>query len=450
MSLEKCLIISEEAENLHWVEAHLPKSLEMKTSIGALKGIEEIKQTSFDLILCDLDLLEISGLDVLQIAKKIHPDCIFIAFCSSANLHKAHTAIRLGALHYILKPLTSEGLEAALEKASEHILLLEENAFLRKEMSYHPSQGKMPLIAESPVMKSLLEDVSKIAKSNASVFIIGESGTGKEVISNAIHHLSHRSHKPFIRVNCAAIPEPLLESEFFGHEKGSFTGAIQKRIGRFELADNGTLLLDEISEVPLELQPKLLRVIQEQEFERVGGIKPIKVDVRLISTSNRNMQEAIEKKTFREDLYFRLHVVPLHLPPLRERQEDIIPLAEYFLKNLCAENLLHAKHLSAGAKEKLLNYYWPGNVRELANIIERTVVMHSGEEIKTDEVKLELACPIPKLSKSAPSFTTLAELEKNHILSTLELLENNKTKAAKTLGISLRTLRNKIKIYQSF
>ncbi len=454
MHIERTLIITETPFISETVKNHIKNySKDTVTATKALQGIELIKQTSFDLIICDLELSDISGIDVLQIAKQIHPESIFLVIASESLKDKALSAIRLGAFQYMLKPLTSEMLDVVLQKVIEHTSLLEENAFLRKEMSYPAKHERQPLIFKSKAMQLLLEDVEKIAKSNASVFILGESGTGKEVIASAIHHLSLRSHKPFIRVNCAAIPENLLESEFFGHEKGAFTGAIQKRIGRFELADQGTLLLDEISEVPLELQPKLLRVIQEQEFERVGGTRAMQVDVRLISTSNRNMKETVENKLFREDLYFRLHVVPLKIPSLRERKDDIIPLAEHFLEKFCKDNVKPLKHLSEGAKERLLDYYWPGNVRELGNIIERTIVMHSGDIIKADEVKLEFSCPVPSSYKKLPetlSVTnkTLASLEKDHILTTLKQLGENKTQTAKILGISLKTLRNKLKSYQ--
>jgi two-component system response regulator AtoC len=297
---------------------------------------------------------------------------------------------------------------------------------------------KRSIIAESPLMKKILEDLSKIAKSDSSVFIHGESGTGKEVIAHALHYASGRAGCPFVKVNCAAIPETLMESEFFGHEKGSFTGAIQRRTGRFELADKGTLLLDEISEISLFLQSKLLRAVQEQEFERVGGILPIKVNIRFISTSNRNMKEAVQNKQFREDLYYRLNVVPIYLPPLRERKEDIIPLAEYFLEKLSQNG---KKQLSDKAKQKLLDYSWPGNIRELGNVIERTVVFHGSEVI--EEISLETTA----LEVQKPALLSLKELEKQHILETLSSQNNNKTKTAKLLGITLRTLRNKLSEY---
>ncbi len=313
-----------------------------------------------------------------------------------------------------------------------------------------PNLKKQLLIAESETMQKILSDVVKIAKSSSSVFISGESGTGKEMIAQAIHAQSIRNLQPFIKVNCAAIPATLLESEFFGHEKGAFTGALNKKPGRFELADKGTLLLDEISEIPLEIQSKLLRAVQEMEFERVGGIRPIQVDVRLISTSNRSMKEAIEQKLFREDLYYRLNVVPIHIPPLRERKEDILPLAEFFLKQLCEENKKPLKRLLSDAKQKLLDYHWPGNIRELANVIERSIVMNATDFLEAHQIYIELACSI----KEAPAYAfpigmTLAELEKRFILETLAREKNNRTKTAQTLGISIRTLRNKLNIYHS-
>lgn len=303
-------------------------------------------------------------------------------------------------------------------------------------------------IAESSAMKKIAQDLEKIAKSQASVFITGESGTGKEVIGSLIHQMSSRSKNPFIKVNCAAIPETLLESEFFGHEKGAFTGALQRKIGRFELADLGTLLLDEVTEIPLTLQPKLLRAIQEQEFERVGGMNPLRVNVRFLATSNRDMQEAIESRIFREDLFYRLNVVPIHIPPLRERSEDIIPLAEMFLKLFCEKNKKTLKQLSPSAIEKLMSYTWPGNVRELSNIIERTVVLDFDSVIHADHLYLSSSKPLPS-KDSLPIGISLYEMEKRFILQTLISQHDNKTKTAQILGISVKTLRNKLYEYGS-
>jgi two-component system response regulator AtoC len=292
-------------------------------------------------------------------------------------------------------------------------------------------------------MKKIASSLEKIAKSQASVFITGESGTGKEVIAAALHRLSPRANQPFIKVNCAAIPEALVESEFFGHERGAFTGAMIRKTGRFELADQGTLLLDEVTEIPLSLQAKLLRAIQEQEFERVGGMRSLRVDVRMIATSNRTMSEAIESKVFREDLYYRLNVVPIHLPPLRQRMEDIIPLADHFLRVFCLENHKPRKTFTPKAIQKLLAYHWPGNVRELANIIERTVVLDFDPTIDSEHLYLD---PIGKPVPHATGMT-LHAMEKQLILDTLECQGHNRTKTSSILGISVRTLRNKLHEY---
>jgi two-component system response regulator AtoC len=307
-----------------------------------------------------------------------------------------------------------------------------------------PPEKRYQIIAESPVMKRIVQEGAQIARSEASVLITGESGTGKEVIAHAIHFESERRANRFIKVNCAAIPASLIESEFFGHEKGAFTGALSRRIGRFEQAHLGTLLLDEVTEIPLALQAKLLRVIQEKEFERVGGNETIHVDVRLIATSNRDLRDAIEEKLFREDLYYRLNVVPIRLPPLRERKEDILPLTDYFL-----ERLGKGKTLSASARKKLTHYPWPGNIRELTNLIERTVVICPSTIIDENDLifdrgfsledEVGRACPITSFKD-----LTLSELEKRHILETLSLCSHNKTKTAAKLGITVRTLRNKL------
>ena len=305
------------------------------------------------------------------------------------------------------------------------------------------------LIAESPSMKQIVADLDKIAKSQASVFITGESGTGKEVIASRIHQQSSRASAPFIKVNCAAIPEALVESEFFGHERGAFTGAIARKTGRFELADQGTLLLDEVTEIPLLLQPKLLRAIQEQEFERVGGMRPIKVNIRFLAASNRNMQEAIETKCLREDLFYRLNVMPIHILPLRERLEDILPLAHHFLMKACRENHKPLKTFSERAIQKLLHYPWPGNARELANIVERTVVLDFDPVIDAEHLYLDSSFVERKTndSKGMPVGITLHEVEKRMILETLEVNHRNRTKTAAILGISVRTLRNKLHEY---
>lgn len=299
-------------------------------------------------------------------------------------------------------------------------------------------QNNLSFIAKSPAMIGIKEQIPLIAKSPSSVFITGESGTGKEVVAASIHHLSQRRLAPFIKINCAAVPETLIESEFFGHEKGSFTGADKRRAGRFELANQGTLLLDEVTEIPLEMQAKLLRAIQEREFERVGGSSPIKVDVRLISTSNRSLEEAVKTHILREDLYYRLNVIPIHIPPLRERKEDIAPLIEHFLKIYSKENHRTVCHFSKEALRALEEYPWPGNVRELANLVERAVVLTPKGEITADFLFSPQGLP---KQLSIPLGLTLKELEERYIVETLRVHGQDAEEAAKRLGLTPDQLR---------
>ena len=445
MALDKILVVDDERLMRNFIAETLKRQgKEVTTAENGEEAIARLEEEPFDLIICDVKMPLKDGLEVLKKAKALHPSVIVILATAFGSVDSAVDAMRLGAFHYLVKPFSPEALELALEKAEEHIRLLKENRFYREEQKY------TQLIAQSPAMKRILADLEKIAKSQASVFITGESGTGKEVIAGAIHELSSRTPYPFIKVNCAAIPETLIESEFFGHERGSFTGAHVRKTGRFELADKGTLLLDEVTEIPLSLQPKLLRAIQEMEFERVGGTKPVRVNLRFIATSNRNMFEAIETKIFREDLFYRLNVVPVHIPPLRQRPEDILPLARYFLEKFCKENHKPTKELSERAQQKLLHYSWPGNVRELANIIERTVVLDFDPLIDSEHLylnSLPISTPKPATEKTLPIGITLHEMEKRLILETLELQHLNRTKTASVLGISVRTLRNKLHEY---
>lgn len=388
MPIESILIIDDEPLMRKFLSETLKrKNYSVETAENAKTALSLLRMGSFDLVLTDLKMPDLSGIEVLKKTKEISPQILVIVMTAYGSVDNAVEAMKEGAFHYILKPFTPDSIELVIQKASEHLMLVHENIFLREEAATKRTPTK--IIAESLIMKKILLDSVKIAKSQASVLIHGESGTGKEVIAAAIHAHSLRCSRSFIKVNCAAIPETLLESEFFGHEKGSFTGANNKRLGRFELADNGTLLLDEVTEIPIALQPKLLRAIQEQEFERVGGSKPVSVDIRIISTSNRNLKEAIEQRIFREDLYYRLNVVPISLPPLRERKKDILPLANYFLEKFCKENGKKEKIFDKSAVNKLLSYSWPGNIRELANIIERTVVLDYSENIESEHLLID-------------------------------------------------------------
>lgn len=443
MSINKILIADDEPTMRGFLKTTLLRNgFEVEVAENGLVAIELLRKNHFDLVITDMKMPYKTGSDVLKFAKELDPNIVVIIMTAYGSIESAVDTIKQGAFNYIIKPFPPEVIETLIIKAKEQQKLIKENEYLREQ-----SISKFPLVAESPAMKKILNDVEKIALCDASIFITGESGTGKEVLSHTIHYLSNRAKNSFIKVNCAAIPEALIESEFFGHEKGSFTGADLKKMGRFELADKGTLLLDEVTEIPIALQPKLLRAVQELEFERVGGIKPIKVNIRFISTSNRNMKEAIKSSIFREDLFFRLNVIPIHIPPLRERKEDIIFLANSFLKHFCQKNRKIQKNFAPSAIEKLLNYSWPGNVRELANIIERTVVLDVDSNIESSHLNIDCMEKC-KIEEPNFEFSTLSAMEKLLILKTLKAQNNNKNKTAEVLGISIRTLRNKLKEYE--
>ncbi len=395
--------------------------------------LQHLREKHFDLVIVeDLDLFDRVRQEFPQVPTVLAPPI--------GSIQQAVEAMRKGALDYIVKPLAPDHIEMLLDRLRKPSIHKIKPTTLKR----NPYEI---ILSESVVMQKVLADIEKIAQSSASVFISGESGTGKEVIAHAIHYQSMRAARPFVKVNCAAVPESLIESEFFGHEKGSFTGAMEQRLGRFELAHLGTLLLDEVSEIPLSLQAKLLRVVQEQEFERVGGSKPIHVNVRLVSTSNRNMKEMVDAKQFREDLFFRLNVIPIQLPPLRERKDDILALANYFLDRFCEQNQKRKKQLSPAAQMCLLDYPWPGNIRELANTIERAVVMNSSDILEIPHLNLDPSAPA-LLTLSVSNELTLAEIEKQHILETLSRFNHNRSRAAQALGINVRTLRNKLAQYQ--
>lgn len=379
-----------------------------------------------DLIMADVKL------DIYSLVERLDGEriCVPVVACGVAeDARAAVKAIKAGAKEYIPLPPDAELIGAVL------------SAF---------SMQTSPVVYKDPAMERALQLAKQIAPSTASVLITGESGTGKEVVAKFIHANSKRANAPFVAVNCAAIPENLLESELFGYEKGAFTGAVSRRIGKFEEADSGTLLLDEISEMDIRLQAKLLRVLQERQIDRIGGKKPIDVDVRILATSNRDMRQEVLNKTFREDLYFRLNVVNLALPALRDRKGDILPLAEYFVKKYSELNDLPVKPLAKKTRERLLAYDWRGNVRELENTMHRAVLMSAGTEIDEDAVLL--MPPMEQASETAAGTDTLvgrtvADVEKDLIISTLKHTLGNRTHAANILGISIRTLRNKLKQY---
>ncbi|MCI0329955.1 MAG: sigma-54 dependent transcriptional regulator [candidate division Zixibacteria bacterium] len=416
----------------------------VRTADNGEAGLKEVGDREFDLVFTDVKMPHTSGIDLLKAVKQSSPFTSVVVITAYGTVADAVEAMKLGAFDYLPKPFTPEHIEVTAKKALEYRRLLLENRHLKKELA-----GKFEnIIGRTPSMKKVFDLLESVAPSRATVLVIGESGTGKELIARAIHLYSSRKESPFVRVNCAALPEGLIESELFGHEKGAFTGALRQTRGRFEMADGGTLLLDEISEIPIGLQAKLLRVLQEREFERVGSGYTLKVDVRVIATTNRNLAEAVKKGSFREDLYYRLNVVKVEMPPLRERKEDIPLLAAHFIQKYAAENGKKIDGVAPRALSLLTDYPWPGNVRELENFIERAVVVAQSNILSPSDFPKELLLGLAADGEDRlrPG-VTIEEVEKRLILKTLDAVEGNKTKAAQMLGITARTLHNKLAEY---
>ncbi len=410
-------------------------------------AVEAVHRQPFDLVLMDIRMIHLSGIEALGEIKAFNPAIPVILMTAYASVETAVEALKKGAYDYLTKPLDFDELKLAIARAMEHSRLKEENRRLRESLGLQFDRRN--LIGRSAVMTRLLETVAQVAPSEATVLITGESGTGKEVIAGAIHYNSSRREGPFIKINCAAIPETLLESELFGHEKGAFTGADRRREGKFRQADGGSIFLDEVSEMSLAMQVRLLRVLQEREITRVGGEEVIRVNVRVITATNRDLAAAIEAGRFRKDLFYRLNVVTLHVPPLRERKDDIPPLAEHFLKMFAEKNRKRVRGFTPQAMDRLLRYDWPGNVRELMNTVERGVVLTRSEYIDEGEltpVLLKKPEGETILPAEVPA-ASLEALEKATILKTLDQTGGNKSEAARRLGITRRTLHQKLKKY---
>ncbi len=359
----------------------------VKTANSAIVALDVLKKVRVDLVITDLKMPKMPGLVFLEKVKQEYPDIPVIMITAYATVETAVEAMKKGAFDYIMKPFSADEIELLVKRAIESVQLKRENEQL-KEVLRQEIQDEFVIIGEDPKMKELLNLVRKIARTQASVLIQGETGTGKELIARAICFYSDRRDKPYIRMNCAAVPETLIEAELFGYEKGAFTGAVVRRLGKFELANGGTILLDEISEMPINLQAKLLRVLQEKEIDRLGSQTPVKIDVRVIATTNRNLVEEVKKGNFREDLFFRLNVVPIYIPPLRERKQDIPLLAKYFLNKYAKQIGKKMKAISDQAIEVLMDYHWPGNVRELENCIHRAVILSGSDIIKKEDIFL--------------------------------------------------------------
>jgi DNA-binding NtrC family response regulator len=409
-------------------------------------AINKLQQQKVELVITDLKMPKMTGLELLSEARKIRPDVPVVLMTAFATIQTAVEAMKLGAYDYIQKPFEADEIKLLVDRTLEHTRLRLENAALR---SMTEGTEPRPLIGLCSLMQQVKHKIELVARSNATVLIRGESGTGKEVVARAIHAASPRAPRPFLAVNCAALSENLLESELFGHEKGSFTGADRLRRGRFELADGGTLFLDEISEIAPALQAKLLRVLQESAFERVGSSNTQQVDVRVIATTNRNLEQAVAEGKFRGDLFYRLNVVPIDLPPLRDRAEDVPDLCRHFLHGIARRDNSVFRHIEPDALRLLQRYPWPGNVRELQNIIERAVVLETAEGvIRASTIEPWLNHPGTLQSSTAIEGLAgkpLADIEKQIILSTLQRFRGHRIKTASSLGIGVRTLGMKLK-----
>lgn len=449
MPLQRVLVVDDDPAIRRMLVSRLQRQNIPTLGIATMQQtLEELRREPADLLIVDLQLPDGNGLEVLQGVKQLGLTLDIIMMTGFGSIETAIEAMKLGASNYLLKPFSLGQFELAINAVLEQRNLRDENRTLKERLAEESSDN--PLLYQSPEMSRVMSLVKRVAPTDATVLIQGESGTGKELIARAIHENSNRAGKPYIKLNCAAVPDNLLESEFFGHERGAFTGATSRREGRFEQANGGTLLLDEISEIPSNLQSKLLRVLQEQEFERVGGNRTLHVDVRIIASTNRDLLKSVEAGNFRQDLYFRLNVVPLQIPPLRERKAEIEFLVQEFLKIFAQKHGKAAPHISSWALEQLASYSWPGNVRELRNYTERALILWEGTK---DLEALDFSLPLSPVDDGlfptgGNTFPTIADIEKRLINLALKKTGGQRTEAARILGINVRTLRNKLHEYQ--
>lgn len=440
------LVVDDEPSMRDFLEASLNSRFRVFTAQEPPAALEILKKNRVDLVLSDVQMPGRSGLELLSdIRDHLDYQPVVIMMTAFGTIEGAVEATRHGALDYLTKPFGLDQLDHVLTRAFEFETLKTENKVLRTNLAVQ--NEKHGLLGNNPAIIKLREKIRMVAESRGTVLLQGESGTGKEVVARSIHLSGNRKDGPFIRINCAAIPETLLESELFGYEKGAFTGAVQSRQGKFELADGGTLLLDEISEMPFAMQAKLLRVLQEREFMRLGAKYATKADVRIIATTNRNLKEEIKARNFREDLYFRLNVIPMRIVPLRERKDDIPLLAKFFCQNFAAENGRPMMEISEKAMGGLMALDWPGNVRQLQNVIERAVILSPDNVLDPDILGLSDEMDGEGKSPAINPEMTLRDMERELILRKLEVTGGNRTVAATELGISVRTLRNKLNLY---
>ena len=447
MSIEKILVVDDDDLSRGYLSEALQRNgYSVDNASDGQEAVNLTDKQNYDMLFLDMRMPRMGGMKVLERVKKTSKETTVVIMTAYGSIESAVEAMQKGAYDYIIKPFSVDNIELLLKRVQERQKLIDENKYWRSKLDSNVENEFV--IDKQSKMFEVLNNVKRMAQSKASVLIQGESGTGKEIIAHSIYSHSQRNSKPFIKVNCAALSESLLESELFGHEKGAFTGADLKRMGRFELANGGTLLLDEISEVSPKIQSKLLRVLEQEEFERVGGSKTLKVDVRIIATTNRDLEREIEKDNFRQDLYFRLNVIPVIVPPLRERREDIPVLAEYFLEKFKTGINTPLKRISKEAIDILVKYDWPGNVREIKNLIHRCTVMIDSEVLMPEHFENMLNVNKPRTNSELSVGQTIEDVERELIYKTLEKTGGNKTRAAEILNITARTLRNKLSRYK--
>ncbi|MFH0880984.1 MAG: sigma-54 dependent transcriptional regulator [Lentisphaerota bacterium] len=454
-TIETALVVDDDALMREFIVETLKRNkiniVETNNGLDAKRLLED---RPFDMAFIDLKMPGLDGMQLLKHMKTRELDTLPVIITAFGTVEKAVEAMQNGAYDFLMKPFSPEQVEIIINRARDFVSLQAQNSYLKEELGWVLPHGRQ-MVGQTPSIAKLMKDVKQVASSSSTVLITGESGTGKELVALAIHALSDRRAQPFIRMNCAAVPDALMDSELFGHEKGSFTSAVSRRIGRFELAHNGTLLLDEISEMNVGVQAKLLRVLQEHEFERVGGSHTIRTDCRLIATTNRSLKECVEKGTFRQELFYRLNVVPIHAPPLRERCEDIPILVNTFIQRFSQVRGKSAPAIvvHADAMDALLNYSWPGNVRELENLVERLCVMRQGEEIGPSDLPAELVNSAPRSVPAAgvaeDQMYSIPDIEHKTIIRALRATGGNRRRSAELLGISIRTLRNKLNQYRA-
>ncbi|MCP4120105.1 MAG: sigma-54-dependent Fis family transcriptional regulator [Desulfobacteraceae bacterium] len=418
---------------------------EVKVADDGNTGVDAVKAESFDMVLMDMKMITMSGMEALEEINAYNPSLPVIIMTAYSSVDTAVEALKKGAFDYLTKPLDFEKLKLTLERIVETLCLKRENKTLKQSLGKRFNRDN--IIGNSSAMVALLETVEMVAPSDANILIIGESGTGKEVIAGAIHHNSGRKDHPFVRINCAAITETLLESELFGHERGAFTGADKRRKGRFLAAHKGSILLDEIGEMNLAMQAKLLRVIQEREVTPVGSETSVSVDVRVIASTNKKLRDLVDQGKFREDLFFRLNVVNLEIPPLRERKEDVPELALYFLKLFAEKNGRDIKGFTPETMDAMIRHTWPGNVRELMNSVERGVVLARSDYLTMTDLPFISTTEETVSGHSLAMDRPLAEIEKEAVLKTLAAAKNNRSEAARRLGITRKTLLKKLRLY---